>query len=306
MRRYAILLIPALLAGGFFLRQGRTSHTTHVAGGGYPLTVTDARGCRVSIPARPERIISLSPAVTEVLFAIGAGGRVIADTNYCDYPAEAAKLPKVGGYFDPNAEKIVSLSPDLVIGQASACRSTLDHLASLGIGVIAVEPKDLQGVSDTVRLIGRAVGADGEALASSLDARRRAVNERAKRHKDRPKVLFLFDTESLFTAGGGSYIGDLIRRAGGENIAADIRSPWPEISMEKVVAENPEVIVIGGRHGSLEIENVSRLTSDPRWRSVAAVKNRRIYVLNDDTLSLPGPRLIEGLEAMEKIFGGKR
>jgi iron complex transport system substrate-binding protein len=272
----------------------------------FPMTVTDARGQRVAISQRPVRIISLAPSVTETLFALGAGDRVIADTTFCDYPPAAAALPKIGGYVDPNTEKIVAMKPDLILGAKGNARDALDRLGELGIPVVTVAPDSLAAVEASIRTIGRAVGESqaAEQLATRCAARRRVVEKRTATLADtaHPRTLLLFSPDSLFSAGPGSHLDEMIRLAGGENIAVAAKTPWPELSMETVVTADPEcIIVLTGRgmaHPLTPASALTRFRAERRWRDVTAVKTGHIVVLDDDTLTLPGPRLIDGMEAM--------
>jgi len=270
------------------------------------MTIVDARGQRVTIAQRPTRIISLAPSVTETLFAIGAGDRVIADTTYCDYPPEAKALPKVGGYVDPHTEKIVAMKPDLVLGAKGNARDVLDHLSQLGMPVVTVAPESLEDVENAIRQIGRVIGEAqaAERLASRCAERRHAVRHRMQALADgaRPRTLLLFSPDSLFSAGPGSHLGEMIRLAGGVNVAKNAKTPWPELSLETVVTANPEVIILlSGRGMARSLTPdiaLKRFSADRRWREMAAVKTGRVAVLDDDTITLPGPRLIDGLEAL--------
>lgn len=197
-----LALMPKLLA--HWQRQSPEAHVTSTAAS-YPVTVKDVRGLDITIKKRPLKIISISPAVTEILFAIGAGDRVIADTRYCDYPPAAGKLTKIGGYLDPNVEKILTLAPDLVLAARGTPREPIDRLSSLGLNVAVVDPVDIGSTLRTIRLIGRIVGdpESANSLAARIDARRSAVVAKTGRipASQRPRVLFLFDLNGLFTAG---------------------------------------------------------------------------------------------------------
>jgi iron complex transport system substrate-binding protein len=311
MRRLALplLLILGVAALLWTVQPSRHPHLPPPAppvATAFPLTLTDARGRRVTIPRRPRRIISLAPSVTETLFALGAGDRVIADTTYCDYPPAAGKLPKIGGYVDPNSEKIVALTPDLVLGARGNARDALDHLSDLGLTVVTVAPDSLEEVERAIRTIGRVVGTApaAERLAGRCANRRAAIHHctAALTAGARPRTLLLFSLDSLFSAGPGSHLDEIIRVAGGRNVAAGAKSPWPELSMETVVTADPECLVVltgrGMAHPLTAASALTRLRADRRWRAITAVQRGRVTVLDDDTLTLPGPRLVDGLEAM--------
>ncbi len=277
----------------------------------FPVTVTDALHHKVTLKQRPARIISLAPSVTENLFTIGAGARVVADTIYCKYPQKALTLPKVGGYTDPDTEKVLSLKPDLVIAAYGTRSDIIDHMRTMGLSVLTVDDMNLDGIDASLKLIGRMVGCSAAAnrVVARLDARRAAVQKQTAHLSaaQRPGVLFLFSFDDLYTAGSGSYIDQMIQVAGGQNIAAATRLPWPQLSMETVVAANPQVILVlagrmeGGKKFPLTAPRaLATLRGKSAWRGIAAVKNGRVVVLHDDDVTLPGPRLLNGLEAIAR------
>jgi iron complex transport system substrate-binding protein len=311
MRRYALPLIIMLGVVALFCwllgtRKAPAVAMLHPDATTFPMTVTDERGKQVTLAQRPLRIVSLAPSVTEMLFAVGAGPRLIADTTYCNYPAAAALLPKVGGYIDPNIEKIVADKPDLVFGAKGNAIEALDRLPQCGIPVITVDPATLEDVEGAIRLIGRATGnaPAGERLATRCAQRRAAVARRIDTlaASARPRTLLLFSPDSLFSAGPGSHLDEMIRLAGGVNVAARAKIPWPELSMESVISANPEIIIFLSGHATKTVLTVdaalTRLRADRRWRALSAVQHGRVVVLDNDVLTLPGPRLIDGLETM--------
>lgn len=272
----------------------------------YPMTFIDITGKPVTLAHRPMRIISLAPAVTETLFAVGAGNRVIADTIYCKYPTAAVSLPKIGDYSNPDAEKIVAFKPDLVFGEKGNALNTLQYLSQLGIPVLTVDPISLEEVENTIRLIGRATGDSetAEKLATQCSQRREAVANRIRALAPAtcPRTLLLLSQDGLFSAGPGSFIDEMIRLAGGVNVAGNSKIPWPELSMESVISANPEIVIVlsgSGMTSALTPNTaLARFRADMRWRLIAAIKAGRVAILDEDELTLPGPRLIDGLEAM--------
>jgi len=288
---------------------------------GFPLTITDSLDRRVTIERKPQRIVSIAPSTTEILFAIGAGDRIIADTTYCDYPPAAEKLPKIGGYSNPDVEKILALSPDLVLGARGTPVALFKQLQSLNLTVAAIDAESsFDQVFESIRLIGRIAGEDRRAaeLVEKLTARRDAVVDKTARltASQRPRVLFAFVPGDLFSAGKGSFIDEIIRLGGGVNIAAKTQSPWPQLSLETVIADDPQVILtlpgsMGDTHEPLtDTAAVARFRALPRWKTISAVKNGRVHVLEDDAMTLPGPRLLDGLEGAAKaihpeLFGGE-
>ena len=310
MRFSALPLIIVLVVVTLFLLLLSTRKQRPVAVAqtavSFPLTLTDARGKQLTITQRPTRIISLAPSVTETLFAVGAGSRVIADTTYCNYPSAAKALPKIGEYVNPDVEKIVAMKPDLVVGAKGNALDALDHLAQLGIPVLTIDPQSLEDVEGTLRLIGRATGNATAAatLAAQCAQRREALARRLAQPgmAARPRTLLLFSPDSLYSAGPGSHLDEMIRLAGGVNVAAHSKTAWPELSMESVVRANPEIILFLSGHGTLHplttAGALARLRTERNWSEITAVQQGRVVVLDDDALTLPGPRLIDGLEAM--------
>jgi len=283
------------------------------AAGEYPITFTDSLNRKVTIARKPQKIVSIAPSATEVLFAIGAGNRVIADTTYCDYPPAAAKLPKIGGYTNPDVEKILALSPNLVLGARGNPLRLLNQMQSLKLTVAAIDEEgSLDQVFASIRLIGKVVGEDKQAaaLVKKLKLRRTAVVAKTAKLTvvQRLRVLFVFAPGDLFSAGRGSFIDELIRLGGGRNIAAKTKTPWPQLSMETVIAEDPQVILMlsgqmGGKQKPLtSAAALARFRALPRWRDISAVKAGRVFALDDDAMTLPGPRLVDGLEATAKAI----
>ena len=280
---------------------------------GFPYTFTDSLNRAVTIKGKPKRIVSVAPGATEVLFAIGAGPRVVADTTYCKYPAAAARLPKIGGYTNPNVEKIITLKPDLVLGQRGTPRDIWEQMAALKLTVAVVDAeKSVDEMLKSINTIGRLAGEEknAAALVKKLTARKQAVEQKTAKlaEQQRPRVLFIFSADALFSAGQGSFIDEIITLGGGRNIAAKTKLPWPELSMEMVIAEDPQVIlllpgVMGEKHKPLtSAAALARLRGKPQWKNIAAVKNGRVAVLGDDEMTLPGPRLIDGLETTAKAL----
>ncbi|MHB9131592.1 MAG: ABC transporter substrate-binding protein [Armatimonadota bacterium] len=268
----------------------------------FPLTVVDTRKQQVTITQKPARIISLAPNVTEILFAVGAGDRVVADTTYCDYPAAAAKLTKVGGYTNPDIEKITTLAPDLILAARGTPQEVFTRLQKLGMTVVVIDEITLGEVARDIRLVGQVTGAGvkAEQVAAELESQQQTVVERTKNLPEakRPRTLFLFEPGTLFSVGPGSHIDELIRLGGGRNIAAKTNTAWPQLSMETVVSLDPEVILISGMVGKDKMTTEKALAiflSKPQWRSVSAVKNGRVAILDDDSVVRPGPRLFKGL-----------
>ena len=257
-------------------------------------TVTDELGRAVQVPAQPQRIVSLAPSITEILFALGAGDRVAGVTSYCDYPPEARQKPPVGDTLKPGVEKIVALKADLVIiSTASQVEASFRKLEELGIAVYVTNPRSIDGVVESIDKIGELIDARERAQELADELRRRITTvETRVAETSRPSVLVILGTEPLITAGAGSFINDLINRAGARSISAEDKADYPQYSIETAVARQPEIILLqaGGN------ELIERLRQTP------AARSNRVYHIDDDLLLRPGPRLVDGLEQLGAKF----
>jgi len=263
-------------------------------------TVVDETGRKISLPEHPQRIVSLAPSITETLYALGQDAKLAGDTDYCDYPAAATKKPHVGAVLNPSIEKIVSLKPDLVIGVAEANRrETADQLARLGIPLYGLSDKSLDDVLKSIRDLGALLDCQTEAtaLASSLEDRVQAVERRVAGLLE-PRVLFVTWYQPLITVGANSFVADVIRRAGGRSISDDLPGEWPRLSIEAVLARNPDIILLPKAHTyTPSLDEFRRL---PGWRDLAAVKAGSVYFISD-TIVRPCPRLVDSLEEVARI-----
>ena len=271
----------------------------------FPVTVTDALGYRITIQRQPKRIISLAPNVTETLFALGLEKRIVGVTNECNHPPAAQRKPKVGGYTLISVEKVISLKPDLVIAARGASQATVRGLRLTKIPLYTIDPMTLDEVLSTIKEIGNLTGRQAAAsnLLGRLKARINRVKERVGQiPKSRwPRVYFQVWDQPPITAGKDCFVGDLIELAGGKNIAHDVRR-YGVFSREALVARNPQVVILAsmGKGGyQAEVENFS---SQPGYHVISAVKNNRIYVVHEDLINRPGPRLVDALEQMARAI----
>jgi iron complex transport system substrate-binding protein len=250
-------------------------------------------------------IVSLAPNVTEILFAIGLGDHIVGVTDACDYPPAAKTIAHVSGFGRPSIEKLLALSPDLVIACGLEKPEDVEVLRRAGIQVVNVQQTgfiaSFPELFDAVRHIGEATGrtTEAEALIAKMQAELDAVADRVG-HLDkteRPRVFVEIEESPLRTAGAGSFIDDLIRRAGAQNVAGEINSAYPQIDPEKLIVWNPEVILMA--HGDHPGEAARQLAGHIGWSEVAAVRERRIIDdIDADLLFRPGPRLVEGVKAL--------
>jgi cobalamin transport system substrate-binding protein len=274
----------------------------------WPATFTDAQGESATLPGPPARIVSLSPAITEILFAVGAGSRVVGVTSYCDFPPEAARLPKVGSYTGLSVEKVIGLRPDIVIGMRGNAPEALGALRRAGLKVLAYDPITLYGVLELMDEIGHMTQeTPGNVPAvAELRARVDAVRSRAALLRRRPRTLVAVQLEPLYAAGAGTHCDDMVRLAGGENLAADADVPWPQYSLERMLEKDPEAIITVSGHINGEEMTSAKVLSDLRksraWSGTTAVKRGNVLTMDDDLLTLPGPRIVDGLETMARAI----
>lgn len=297
----SVILILSLAA---FLLQGCGDSNKTVSGSGFPLQITDDLGRNVTIKEAPQRIVSLAPALTEILFALGLGDKVVGVTNYCNYPAEAASKPKVGGFSTPNAELVVTARPDLVLA-TKINENFIPQLESAGLTVVVIESLDMAQVLEDIKLIGKFTGAVEAANNLTAGMQRRIDSITAKvsglPDEQKPAVYFEIWPDPLTTGGAKSFVNSLITMAGGRNIAGDVEQDWVNLSPEMVLARDPQVAVLC-HHGS-SLQTVEEFKSRKGWEQVSAIRNDRIgLVVDENTVVRPGPRMVEGFEFMAKLF----
>lgn len=258
---------------------------------------TDEIGRAITVKPAVRRIVSLAPSVTETLFALGLGDRIVGVTSYCDYPPEAREKQKVGDTQRPSIERIVALKPDLVIAStASQLEQFVRKLDELGIPIYVSNPRDLDELLQSINRIGEIVNAPDR--ARELTTRLRERIQAVESHTDpaaRPRVLLVVGTNPLITIGKNSFINDLIRRAGGQSITGDEPREYPQYSLETAVAKQPEIIFLQSGESKLP----ERLEQTP------AARAGRVHKLDDDLLLRPGPRIVEGLEQMAQKISFK-
>ena len=274
-----------------------------------PGAITDDHGRTVDIAETPERIISLAPSVTEILFALELGDKVVGVTDFCDYPEELldniemGEIQRVGSPFPGfNLETIVSLEPDVVFAIGATVPDYVNDLDGLGIPTIVLNAKDLDGISHDIELVGTIVGKQGDAAALVADLENDIDEVVAKTANAPLRSVFygvdVSDPAMLWTVGNGTFIDAFITMAGGENIAGNLEG-WPTYNLEDLVDTNPDVIVLGGANWGVSAEEVA---SRPIWQDLDAVKNGNIYAIDDTTLVRPGPRIANGLELLAGLI----
>jgi cobalamin transport system substrate-binding protein len=267
-------------------------------------TITDGLGRSIAVSTEPRRIISLAPSITETLYALGLRDRVAGVTSYCDYPPEARSKEKVGDTIHPDLERIIGLKPDLVlVSTSSQLEGLTTRLDQLGIPVYVSNPRTVAQVVASIRSIGDLTGSNPAAakLTSEMEQRISEVQQRVT-GLTRPRVLYVLQVSPLITAGRDTFINDLIRVSGGDSISSQETSDYPQFSRETVIARAPELIVAPGSHGT-EIVSVDELKRD--FATTPAVRHGRIVLVDPDLVDRPGPRIVDGLEALSKAITDK-
>ena len=262
----------------------------------------DQLGRQVRVASSPQRIVSLAPNITEILYTLGLGDRIVGVTEFSDYPEEAKEKPKVGTYVSSNIEKIVSLRPDLIIGTFGGTREeTALRLEQLGYPVYVTKSKTMDEVLVMIEKIGMITGKRPEAdvLVRSLRRRIQAVVDRVA-GAPRPLVFLQINARPLMTVGAGSFHDELISLAGGENLAGHSSARYPQYSIEDVVKRTPDYILIStmDRHGLFEEQKAQWM----RWPDIPAVRNNRILFVDSDVIDRASPRIVDGLEEMARLI----
>jgi len=261
----------------------------------------DDAGRRVYLAKAPSRIISLAPSVTEMLFAIGAGTQVVGVTQFCDFPAEAKQKTKVG-YTNPNLESLVALDPDLIVAPQEFLKPDLiGKLEQLKIPVFILADRTVEDVFAHIQTLGRMLDRSTEATALGMDLRQHIARIKARTQSAVPvRVLYVLNSEPLITVGPGSFIDQLIGLAGGVNVATKSATPYPRLSMEVVLQENPEILVFPT--GKAEGISESEQQTWRKWSTLTAVKRGNLRQIPADLLNRPGPRIGKALELLADLF----
>jgi iron complex transport system substrate-binding protein len=266
----------------------------------------DDLGRSFPLPERtPERIVSMAPNITEILFALGLGDRIAGVTRFCDFPPEARSIRRIGGLVDPNIEVIQSLDPDLVIAFRGNPLRLVDRIRKLGLPVFVLDiGQGLEALFPLIAKIGRVTRSEerADALAAGLRKRLEAVDAAMSEVGMRPKVFVLLYGQGLWTCGGESYIDDLISRAGGRNVASSMPKKWVLYKREQILKDDPDVIFILARSREDFATGRDWLLLKARAESVAAVRSGRIFELDENAASRFGPRLMDVLDRMVRLL----
>ena len=276
------------------------------------VTLVDYMGNVIVLDSPPERIVSLAPSNTEILFAVGAGDKVVGVTNYCNYPynftawIEAGNMTSIGSHYSLAVEPIVALDPDLVIASTVGNSENVVNLKKLGYNVLVLETKTLDGLLKDILLVGRATGNEIKAsnLVTEMRTRIDSVVNKVTNVPTTPKVYHEVWRDPLRSAGPGTFVDDLITLAGGENIFNDASTSWPTVSSETVIEKNPEVIFLPDNYmGETDLPlTIETIKDRAGWNLITAVQNDAIYEIDGNTISRAGPRLVDALELIAKMI----
>jgi iron complex transport system substrate-binding protein len=273
--------------------------TATAATAGFPVTIKDDAGRQVTLVRAPQRIVSIAPSNTEILFALGLGDRVVAVDQFSNYPPEAKQKPQLGSYVKPDLEALVAATPDLVLATEVHTRAVLPELEARKLVTVVVDPKNVDQVFDRILLVGKLTGQDARAEKLVGELKERSSSTTAK-VKDAPKTRVFFElSPQLHSAGPGTFVHDLIERAAGQNVAADAGQPWPQLSLETIVQRDPEVILLADEVAG---ESAATVRARPAWDKLSAVKSGRVVVIDPDLANRPGPRIVDGLEAIARAL----
>ena len=299
---FAILITISLVLGACAPTSPAVPTPAPTAAG---IQVTDGLGRPVRLAAPAKKVVSLAPSNTEILFALGAGSLMIGRDEFSDYPVEAKKIASIGGSMGKyNLEEIARLQPDLVLAASINTPEQIKALESLNLTVyVLANPTDLNGIFTNLDLIGKLVNKETEAkaLAGSLKARVQAVEEAVAKTASKPKVFYELDGSDAakpWTAGSGSFIDILIKMAGGINAAAALKD-YAQFSQEELLIQDPEIILLGDAAYGTTADQVK---SRAGWSVLKAVKDGKIFAFDDNLVSRPGPRLVDGLVEMAKLI----
>lgn len=268
------------------------------------IQITDQLGRVVKLDKVPQRIVSLAPSNTEILFALGLGDKVVGVTTYCDYPLEAKEKPKIGGFSTPDIEKIVAAAPDLVVAASIHAKTVIPQLESRGLKVLVLAPKTVDDVVQAIDLAGDATGTQAAAdkLVADMQSRINLVKGLVMALSSYPpRVFYVVWQDPLMTVGADTLQGQLISIAGGKNIFDDLAG-YPTVDLEVVLQRQPQVIIAGVGHGAGQDAPSQWARSEPRLKDTEARQQGKVLEIDANIISRAGPRIADGLEEMLRLI----
>ena len=304
MRSVIKLALAMIMVIGIALSAAACSTGNSTTSNG-SIQITDQLGRTVTLNGTPQRIISLAPANTEILFALGLGDKVVGDTDYCNYPAEAQNVSKVGGFSTPTIEKIVALEPYVVFAAPIHEDTVIPQLENLGIKVIALAPTTINETYDAIELVGNVTGVQkaADTLVKNMKARINAVTSLVANlsDKEKPNVFYIVWHDPLMSAGGDTLQSQIIELTGGKNIFVN-SSGYPPVSLETVLDRNPDIIIASTGMGSGVDAPLNWALNESRLQVTNASKEGKIFSINTDLTGRFGPRIVDAVEEMFRLI----
>lgn len=303
MKKIGILMLIAFLvlsvAGCGSNSTGQTGSQQAQSNSAFPVTIKDFMGREFTIEKEPQRIVSMAPSNTEILYELGLADKIVGVSDYDDYPPEVSQKPKMGGFSTPNIEAIAGAEPDVVlVDDGTFGKENAEKLEEMGIPVIITVPDSFDDIYTSYEMIGKITGTQDKAeeIIKKIKDGISSIQEKVK-DRDRPKVYFAVSVgQSNYTAGKGTFIDAAINIAGGENVASDVEG-WQDYSLEKLVEHNPDIIIATNHAG-----DVDKLNEKPGYKETNAAKNGKIFVIDENIITRPTERILEGINELAKII----
>jgi iron complex transport system substrate-binding protein len=301
----SIVLISGLIIGSGCQRNNATTATKADKVSTFPLSMTDDLGRMVTVEHLPQRIVSLAPSNTEIVYALGLSDKLVGVTQYCDYPVDALSKEKVGGYSDINIEKVISLKPDLILAEDIHKKEVIPALERLGFTCYALVPHNLDEIMNSVLTIGKLTGANKEAqdIVSDMQQRIKYITDKTAGLSDaaRLRVLYVIWHEPIMSVGGNTPMHEMIVKVGGASIVNAATTGFPTLSLEEVINSNPQVIVANVEDYPGGDAPLKGMLAESRLKVVEAVAKGKVYGINASLVNRSVPRIIEGLEWLAAI-----
>ncbi|RCW45028.1 MULTISPECIES: ABC transporter substrate-binding protein [unclassified Halanaerobium] len=289
---FAIFLVMFVI---IFTAEAYTADKT-----GFPVQYEDELGHKIILEKEPERIISLAPSITELIYFLGLEDKLVGVTTYANYPPEAAEKEKIGSVTEVNIEKIITLEPDLIIADSINKSEALKRLNNLGLAAVGFNPLDIEETIDMIKTIGWLTGSSkkAEQIAEKMNFRLKKIEsliaEKLQNTK-RPDVFYEIWSDPLYTAGDNTFINSVIETAGGNNIGKNAEGAWPRFGIESLILADPDVY-ISSPHSAAGGITIKDILNRPLFSELKAVKKERVYLVDQDKISRPSPRIIDGLK----------
>jgi iron complex transport system substrate-binding protein len=276
----------------------------------FPVTLIDDYNNTLTLNSNPQRIVSLAPANTQVLFAVGAGNQVVGVTDFDKYPynfsawIEAKNMSSIGNYYQPPIEPIVALNPDLILASLGSFDAA-DQLRGLGYNVLTLNPTGLNGIMQNMVVVGKATGhqVQAESAVASMQQRIDVVVNGVKNATTKPKVYHEIWSDPYMSIGKGTFVDEVIKIAGGQNIFENATDAYPVVSSESIIEQNPDILIFPTQMGVDSFwGDYATVSNRPGWSSINAVANSKMYTVSGDIIDEPGPRQVDSLEILAKII----